>query len=135
MSRQQELLEREDPPPPETIFVIDESVLRRWVGGRPIMRRQLQRLKQEAKRDNVTIEVVPFSAGAHAGMRGPFLILQFEDDRDEDVLFLENSRGETLVRDEPDEIKSYTEAFAQLQELAKKEDLETLIDRALKDLS
>jgi Transposase len=52
-----------------------------------------------------------------------------------DVLFLENSRGDTLVRDDPDEIKSYSEAFAQLQDLAKKEDLETLIDRALKELS
>jgi hypothetical protein len=99
------------------------------------MRRQLQRLKQEASRDNVTIEVVPFSAGEHPGMRGPFLIMQFEDDRDEDVLFVENSRGDTLVRDEPDEIAPYTEAFAQLQELARKEDLETLIDKALKELS
>jgi len=103
------------------------------VGG--VMRRQLLRLKQDAARDNVTIEVVPFSAGEHPGMRGSFLILQFEDDHDEDVLFLENSRGDTLVRDEPEEIKSYGEAFAQLQDLAKKEDLETLIDRALKQMS
>jgi transcriptional regulator with XRE-family HTH domain len=136
MRQQLELLEREDPPPPEMNFVMDEAALHRWVGGRGVMRRQLQRLKQEASRDNVTIEVVPFSAGEHPGMRGPFLILilQFEDDRDEHVLFLENSRGDMLVRDEPDEIKSYTEAFAQLQELARKEDLETLIDKALKEL-
>jgi transcriptional regulator with XRE-family HTH domain len=135
MRRQQALLEREDPPPPEMIFVMDEAALHRSVGGRSVMRRQLQRLKQEAGRDNITIEVVPFSAGEHPGMRGPFLILQFEDDRDEDVLFLENSRGDTLVLDDPDEIKSYSDAFAQLQDLAKTEDLETLIDRALKELS
>jgi transcriptional regulator with XRE-family HTH domain len=131
--RRQELLDRSDPP--EMFFVLDEAALHRWVGGRDVMRHQLHRLKNEAGRHNVTIEVVPFSAGEHPGMKGPFSILEFADDRDEDVLFLENPRGDTISRDEQEEIKPYREAFAHLRDLARKEDPEALIDKALKEMS
>jgi hypothetical protein len=117
------------------VFVLDEAALHRWVGGRDVMRHQLQRLKNEATRGNVTIDVVPFSAGAHPGMKGPFAILEFADDRDGDVLFLENPRGDTISRDEQEEIKPYREAFGQLQELAGRGNLEAVIDKVLKEMS
>ncbi len=133
LRRQEELFERPDPP--EMVFVLDEAALHRWVGGRDVMRHQLHRLRNEATRANVTIEVVPFRAGEHPGMKGPFAILEFADDRDEDVLFLENPRGDTISRDEQEEIKPYREAFLRLRELARESDLNTLIDKVLEQMS
>jgi transcriptional regulator with XRE-family HTH domain len=131
--RRQALLEREDPP--ELYFVLDEAALHRWVGGREVMRHQLLRLKKDAQLSNVTIEIVPFSAGAHPGMKGPFSILEFADDRDGDVLFQENPRGDTISRDEEEEIQPYRLAFDQLRELAGEADPEALIDKALREMS
>jgi hypothetical protein len=131
--RRQELLERPDPP--ELYFVLDEAALHRWVGGREVMRHQLHRLKKDAELEHVTLEIVPFSAGEHPGMKGPFSILEFADDRDGDVLFQENPRGDTISRDEEEEIQPYRKAFDQLRELASKEDPEALIDKALQEMS
>jgi transcriptional regulator with XRE-family HTH domain len=135
MRRQEELFERPDPP--EMVFVIDEAALHRWVGGRDVMRHQLKHLKDEALRDNVTIEVVPFTAGSHPGLFGPFVILEFADERDEDILFLENVRGDggDIFRDEQTEIAPYRETFAQLRDLAHRIDLEAITERALKEMS
>ncbi len=133
LRRQEELFGRSSPP--EMLFVIDEAALHRWVGGRDVMRHQLSRLKEEAARETVTIEVLPFSAGAHPGMQGPFTILEFEDDQDEDVLYMEDPRGSVISRDEQQEIASYREILGNLRELAKGEDPEALIDRALKGMS
>jgi transcriptional regulator with XRE-family HTH domain len=132
MRRQEELFGRSDPP--EMSFVLDESVLRRRVAGKEVMSRQLRRLKQEAAKDRITIEVVPFEKGAYRGMSEPFVILQFEDEHDEDVLFLENARGDIASRDEERDIRPYNETFAQLRDLAKDVDLEATIDRVLEGL-
>jgi transcriptional regulator with XRE-family HTH domain len=133
MRRQEELFGRPDPP--EMLFVIDEAVLHRWVGGRDVMRHQLRRLKEEAQRPNVTLEIVPYSVGAHAGLQGPFVILEFADDQDEDVLYLEDPRGSVISRDEQQEIASYREILANLRDLAKGDNFESLIDNALKRMA
>jgi transcriptional regulator with XRE-family HTH domain len=133
MRRQEELFERPDPP--EMFFVLDEAALHRWVGGREVMRRQLQRLKHEAERANVTIEFVPFTAGLQPGMQSSFYVLEFADERAEDVLFLESSLGDVVSRDEQEEIAPYQEAFGQLRELAGKEDLARKIDELLEQRS
>ena len=133
MRRQEEVLERAEPP--ELVFVLDEAALHRWVGGRDVMRLQLRRLKAEAMRDNVTIEVIPFKAGAHGGMKGPFTIMELSEAQDEDVLYLENARGDMISRDEQDEIISYRKSLVELRELAKGEDLDSLIDKVLKQMS
>lgn len=133
LRRQEELLERAEPP--EMFFVIDEAALHRWVGGREVMRHQLHRLKEEATRENVTIDVVPFSAGAHPGMQGPFVILEFPNERDEDLLFLENERGVVISRDEQVDIDPYRDAFVELRELAREADLEAVIDKVLSQMS
>jgi transcriptional regulator with XRE-family HTH domain len=132
LRRQYELFER--PHPPEMLFVLDEAALLRWVGGPKVMRRQLNRLRTEAARDHVTIEIVPFSAGAHPGMKGSFVILEFDEDVD-DVLYLENSRGDMVSRDDQGEVKEYREAFEQLQTAAAESNLTTMIDKALSKLS
>ncbi len=114
--RRQEILTRPDPV--ELIAVIDEAVIRRQVGGEGVMRRQVKHLVAMADRKNVTLEVLRFNAGAHPGMLGPFVIFEFPDAEDDDVLFLESSRGEVIIRDEPDEIASYEERLDSLRKLS-----------------
>ncbi len=112
----QELLERADPP--NLNFILDEAVVRRLVGGRAVMRRQVRHLIQMADRPNVTIELVPFIAGVHPGMHGPFVVIEFPDTADDDVLYLESPRGDVVYRDKPEEIKASREAFGQLRAMS-----------------
>ena len=114
--KRQELLDRPDGP--LLFFILDEAVIRRLVGGKDAMHRQLVRLVELGRRPNVTIEVVPFSAGAHPGLRGPFVVLEFPDPEDDDVLYLENSGGDLISREEPDQVLPYREAFEQLREIS-----------------
>jgi transcriptional regulator with XRE-family HTH domain len=132
LERQYELFERANPP--DMYFVLDEAVLHRWVGGRDVMRRQLKKLKELAAYSYITIEVVPFSAGAHPGMKGPFVIMEFPE-YDEDVLYLENSRGDMISRDKQEDLVIFRESFEQLRLLAGKVKFEEIVDKALKEMS
>ena len=114
--RRQELLERADPP--LFFFIIDEAVVRRLVGGKAVMHRQLQRLIEAAAKPNVTLEVVPFTAGIHPGTLGAFVIYEFPDAADEDTVYLENQQGEFINRNDPEEILTYRERFEQLRKLS-----------------
>lgn len=58
--------------------VLDEAVLHRQVGDRPTMHDQLARLADLSRWPNVTIEIVPFSAGAHGGLLGALVVAEFE---------------------------------------------------------
>jgi transcriptional regulator with XRE-family HTH domain len=112
--KRQELLQRVDAP--LLFFVMDESVVRRIVGGKDVMRRQVQKLIDASQLANVTIEIVPFSAGLLPGLQGQFLIYEFPDAADDDVLYLEHERGTLLSRDDTDEILKLREEFEKLRE-------------------
>lgn len=109
----QHLLEQDSPP--TSIFVIDEAAIQRLVGERAIASGQIDRLIRIANKPNVTIEVVPFSAGLHRGMLESFVILQFPDAEDSDVLFIETSRDLIVSRDEATEIAGYLEVYEDLR--------------------
>jgi transcriptional regulator with XRE-family HTH domain len=79
IARQRRLREQD---PLQLSAVIAEGPLRVAVGGADVMRVQLKRLVDVAAQPNVEVRVVPFSAGAHAGMTGTFTILRFRDDQD-----------------------------------------------------
>jgi transcriptional regulator with XRE-family HTH domain len=113
--RREELLERENPP--QFSFILDETAVRRFIGGQSVMHRQVGRLIEVAGKPNVTIEIVPFSVGLHPGMGGPFEVIEFADALDEDVVFLESPRGD-IVSDDPDETLRYREAFGQLGKIS-----------------
>ncbi|WP_308120118.1 helix-turn-helix domain-containing protein [Streptomyces bambusae] len=68
--------------------VLDESVLRRIVGSREIMRQQLEHLNSLGAQPHITVQVLPHSAGAHPGLTGQFSILTFPD-TDAGVVYLE----------------------------------------------
>ena len=114
--RRQELLDRADPP--LLFFILDEAVIRRLIGGKDVMRRQLRRLTEMAARPHVTVEVVPFSAGVHPGLLGSFVIQEFPDPADDDVLYLESPQGEVISRDDPDLVLHYREVFEELRALS-----------------
>jgi transcriptional regulator with XRE-family HTH domain len=98
---------------PRFHFMLDEAVVRRLVGGPSVMRSQLERLLKVAEKRNITMEVVPFSAGLHPGMKGPFEIIEFADPQDQDIVFLESHRGD-IISDDPEDTSRYKEVFKRL---------------------
>jgi transcriptional regulator with XRE-family HTH domain len=112
--RRQELLNQD--PPPEIFCVLDEAAVQRTAGQRDIARGQIARLIELAGRPNISLGVVPFSAGFHRGMLEPFHIIEFPDHEDSDVLFSESSRDTILSRDESGEIAGYRAVFEDMRD-------------------
>lgn len=92
--------------------VINEAALRREVGGPDVMRGQLTRLIEAAELPNVTVQLLPFSAGAHPGMFGAFHALRFPEEP-MNTVYLELGGG-ALYLEQPSEIKRYTRTFDRL---------------------
>lgn len=75
MARQQVLTRRQ---PLQLWCILDEAALHRQVGAKEVMRDQLQQLVDlTEEKPNLAIQVLPFSAGAHAGLDGGFHLLHF----------------------------------------------------------
>lgn len=108
----QSVLSREEPL--RLWAILGEAVLHQQVGGAEVMRAQLRHLHTAAGSGNVTLQVLPFSNGAHAGMMGPFVIFEFPDRADLDVVYLENLTSSLYLEDEA-EIARYTEVFDHLR--------------------
>jgi len=102
---------------PRFSFILDESVIRRLVDSPSVMRNQLMQLVTLADLPNVTIRLVPFTAGLHPGMRGPFKVIEFDDEPDEDIAFLEGPRGD-FISDDPEEAKNYLATFHRVAQVA-----------------
>jgi transcriptional regulator with XRE-family HTH domain len=92
--------------------VINEGALHRQVGGPTVMRSQLRRIAEMAKLPNITVQILPFSAGAHSGMRGPFTALRFPEEP-MNTVYLE-LYGAALYQEAPSEVNKYTDRFDQL---------------------
>ncbi|RSN68509.1 XRE family transcriptional regulator [Actinomadura sp. WAC 06369] len=101
------------PDPLKLWAVIDEAALRRAVGGPGTMRGQLRHLIEMAKRPNVTVQVLPFSAGGHAAEGGPVTLLRFAEPELPDVVYLEQLTG-ALYPDRPSEIARYQDVLNRL---------------------
>ena len=99
--------------PIQIIATLDEAVLRRQVGGPQAMHGQIRHLISMAARPNVVIHVLPFAAGAHPGMEGPFCLLSFPEPDDPDLVYLEQATS-GLVPEEPEEVRRYTLMFGTL---------------------
>lgn len=90
--------------------VLSEAVLLQRVGGSRCMRAQLGRLLDVSERPNVTVQVLPFSCGAHASMFGPYVVLGFPEEAALDVVLADNPTGSTWLERE-DEVARYQELF------------------------
>ena len=110
MSRQ-EILKREDPP--RMWAVVDEAALRRPIGGRAVMKEQIRHLTEMSEHPEVTLQVLPFSAGGHPALGGPFTILRFAEPDLRDVVYIEQLTS-ALYLDKATEVDSYLEVMEQL---------------------
>jgi len=104
----QQILQGEDAP--RLHAIIDDGVLRRLVGGRDVMHGQLVHLAEASRRPNVTVQVVPFAAGAHMAMEGGFIILRFAGADDGDVVSVD-LRTRSLYLDDLREVEMYRDAW------------------------
>jgi transcriptional regulator with XRE-family HTH domain len=111
----QSLLNQDDPI--ELWVVLDEAVVSRPVGGDGVMRAQLERLVEASDLPNVTLQILPFEAGGHAGMDGTFAILDFPEPSDPDVVYAENATG-GLFLEKSDELRKYQFIFDHIRAAA-----------------
>ena len=109
--KRQDLLTREDGP--RIWSIMDEAVLRRPVGGLAAMRAQLRHLLEVAALPQVTLQVVPFDRGGHAGASGSFTILRFEEQYLPDVVYMEQLTGAVYLEQRSD-VEHYLAVMDQL---------------------
>ena len=120
LQRQSELISRANPP--RQYYVLDESVIRRHVGiekDSAIMPNQLRYIADmTAGNELITVRVIPFRAGVHAGLAGPFTLLEFDGGLP-DLLYLDTGRGEraTITVNDP-EVAEYADKFEALLDFA-----------------
>jgi transcriptional regulator with XRE-family HTH domain len=98
-------------------LILDEGVVRRNIGGAEVMRPQLEHLIQASRWSNVTLQILSFEAGAHAGLVGPFSILDFPERGDPDVAYTE-SVGGMVYLDKEREVRACAEAFDRMRAAA-----------------
>jgi transcriptional regulator with XRE-family HTH domain len=128
-ARQERLFEGDNSP--EMTFVVDEAALRRRIGEPAVMRHQLQHIKTIMELPAVTLQVLPFGAGAHYSTLGSFVLLGFKDD--DDLLWVDGA-GQLAIRDDHELIARYQECFATLTDIALGDDAAVaLIDEAARD--
>ena len=110
-------LKRQDlltgPEPPQVWSVMDEGALRRPVGGRAVMRVQLNRLIEVAGLRHVTVQVVPFGRGGHAAAGGSFTVLRFAEPEVPDVVYIEQLTS-ALYLDKREDVDHYLEVMNNL---------------------
>ncbi|MCJ1677895.1 helix-turn-helix domain-containing protein [Streptomyces sp. APSN-46.1] len=113
--QRQEVLERDTPP--RMCVIQGEAALRSQVGGPKVMRQQLDHLLSRAEQPNVDVQILPFSAGAHVGLVGAFVLFGFPTPAFSDVVCVEHVTG-TLHMETPEETARYTLAFDTLRTAA-----------------
>jgi hypothetical protein len=133
MERQRRLTET---PPLELWAVISEAAVRRVVGSPQIMIEQLNHLRKLARAmPNIKVQVLPFSAGAHGSMSGPFSILSFPEPSDPDVAYVEYPVGGNCIEDAKD-VSRFTILFDDLRDAAlSSRDTTSLIGAIVDELS
>jgi Domain of unknown function (DUF5753)/Helix-turn-helix domain len=128
----QHLLTR--PEPPRLWAVLDETVLRRRVGGPDVMRGQLTRLIEATSLPNVTLQVLPFTAGPHQAMYGMFHIFRFPSPELQDVVYGENMTS-AFYLDKPEDVSAYAEAMDRIcAQAASAEETVGILRDALKEI-
>lgn len=114
--KRQELLTREDDPL-ELWTVLDEAALHRTIGGRPAMRDQLHRLLELTELANVTIQVLPYDKGAHAGLGGSFSIIELPEPTGHEVVYIDCPAGNIYLEKAKD-VRWHTRVFDHLRAAA-----------------
>ncbi|MGW0965467.1 helix-turn-helix domain-containing protein [Streptomyces sp. NPDC002516] len=106
--QRQDLLTREDAP--RIWAVMDETVLRRTIGGPEVMRAQIDKLLQATRLPHVTLQVIPFSSGPHPGTYGPFVLFRFAMPELPDMVYSEYLTGAVYL-DARSEVATHLEVM------------------------
>lgn len=114
-ARQQAVLHRDNAP--DIHVVLDEAALHRRVGGEDVMMQQLAGLAKASAQPGITIQVLPFAAGASAAVEGDFVILAFPDPEDPPVAYAEGLFGD-LYLESKEELDRYSLAWTHLLDKA-----------------
>ncbi|MEU8889356.1 helix-turn-helix transcriptional regulator [Streptomyces sp. NPDC048442] len=94
--------------------VVDEAALRRMVGDRHLMLAQLEHLQALARLPHVTVQVLPFKAGAHTGLSGHYAILEFPETTDSSVVYIEGVTSDLYLEKTAD-VQKYTVMYEHLR--------------------
>ncbi|MEV0552535.1 helix-turn-helix transcriptional regulator [Streptomyces sp. NPDC050597] len=130
--RRQGLLERPDAP---TLWVVmEETVLHRVVGGAEVMREQIERLLEVSELDHVSVDVVPFTAGAHVGACAPFTYFRFEERELPDIVYSEILSASVYL-DQRSDVAGHLEAHNRMSLLTSSADSKALLNRMRKEYS
>lgn len=97
--------------------IVDEAAIRRMVGGRSVMQEQAQHLLKLMEEPHITFQVIPFDKGAHAGMTGSFVHMDFPDPADPELVYVDTPAGDLFLESEA-EIRRYKSMFEHLQAVA-----------------
>jgi hypothetical protein len=101
---------------PRLHAIVSEAVLCRSIGGPSVMAAQLTRLSQAAALPGITVQVLPFAAGAHPALDAPFALMEFADPADPAVACT-GPHG-ALCLDTAADVQHYQQAFARLRDMA-----------------
>jgi transcriptional regulator with XRE-family HTH domain len=117
LTSRRQVLTREDNPA-RYRAIVSEAVLRQPVGGPEVMRAQLERLLEAgAALPNVTVQVLPFAAGAPAANLGGFVVLMFPEPADLGVVYLDGLTGGVFL-EEPEDVERHVLAHDHLRATA-----------------
>jgi hypothetical protein len=130
--RRQSLLEREDAP---TLWVVmEEAVLHRTVGSPDVMREQIERLLELSELAHISVDIVPFAAGAHVGACAPFTYFRFEEPELPDIVYSELLSASVYL-DQRADVVAHLEAHSRMALLTSSEDSRALLNRMRKEYS
>ncbi|MET7520336.1 helix-turn-helix transcriptional regulator [Streptomyces sp. NPDC005480] len=130
--RRQSLLEGEDAP---TLWVVmEEAVLHRTVGSPEVMREQIERLLDVSELAHISIDIVPFAAGAHVGACAPFTYFRFEEPELPDIVYSELLSASVYL-DQREDVVAHLEAHSRMALLTSSEDSRSLLNRMRKEYS
>ncbi|MFE9577136.1 helix-turn-helix domain-containing protein [Nocardia sp. NPDC006044] len=110
-AKRQEILDLPDGP--RLWAVLDEAVLHRPIGGRKVLREQIEHLVKVSHKQGVTIQVLPFSAGVHAAAGSSFTLLRFAEQELPDIVYLEQLTS-AFYLDRSDDLEVYRDVMDQV---------------------
>lgn len=111
-AERQKLLDGDSPL--ELWAVIDEAAVHRVVGGNLVMAAQLDHLVQLMQRPNVTVQVITFGSGGHPGMPGAFVHMEFKDDLDPELVYVDTLAGDIFLEAD-DDVRRFKVMFDHLR--------------------
>jgi hypothetical protein len=103
--------------PLELWAIVDEAAIRRQVGGPKAMQDQLAHLLEAAKKPNVTLQIIPYDVGAHPGMPGSFVYMEFTEPIDPDLVYVDTLAGDLFLESDED-LVLYAKMFDHLRAVA-----------------